>query len=192
MTRLLATFVVAIALSSSCFADFVTVDDFAEPISGAHNSDGSAVFLNSPPNFFALRTLDGTAKSNISVTSGGMSASLVRNETAFIEWSLPSDYLAFDNLEFDTFDEVGLIGVTYTVDLGGTQIGSGNFTSALLETDAATILPGDTLRLTFETGAAGFALFSANGIAVAAVPEPSSFMIISLIGVGIATVRRRA
>jgi hypothetical protein len=191
MYRLLSISV-AVVLVNACSAHATfLVDDFEVPVSGAHESDGSTELLGSP-NFFGARQMDGDEISNLVINSGGLSGVLAANETAWIEWTLPAGSEEFTDLEFQNFAGTVLTDITYDVTLNGGSISGGaqTFDSAFLRTSTGFINPGDVLRVTFEAGAAGFAVFRADGIQANPEPMSAGLLGLALFG-GVCRHRRR-
>ena len=191
MKRFLLSMAVLAFAAQSASASFL-IDDFEEPATGGHNSDGSIVALTTPPNFFAQRQMDGAASSNLSVSSGGLAAAIQAGESAWIEWTVPMEDTDFADLEFQNFNGTALLSTTYDITLNGTSISGGPqaFTGDFLPTVGSSLTAGDALRITFSVGTGGLAVFQADGIQ--ANPEPASALLLGgLMFGGVCRFRRR-
>ena len=195
MKRLLLSLAVLALAAPAANASFL-IDGFDEPTGGAsQSSNGSTEALNSPPNYFANRQMDGTSPSNLIVNVSGISGFIGGGQTAWIEWTTPIETRAFADLEFTDF-VLGFSDISYDVTLNGTSINRTGAAQALtadglLRTTGNVVNPGDTLRVTFTGGAVGsLGSFDAGGIQ--ANPEPASALLLGgLMFGGICRFRRR-
>jgi MYXO-CTERM domain-containing protein len=193
MSRLLCIASALVFLNATSASATFLIDDFEIPAAGSQDASGSTQALTAP-NFFENRLLDGDAPVNLVISSGSIDGVFLANQTAFIEWSVPTTTPApFASLEFENFVGTVLTDITYDVTLNGTSINGGPqaFTSGVLSTNAATIASaGDLLRVTFTTGATGFAVFAANGIQANPEPVSAGLLGLAMFG-GICRHRRR-
>lgn len=184
MKQLLLSLAVVALAAPAADASFL-LDDFETPTVGAQIADGSTVALDTPPNFFGNRTVDGDVVSTMSINNGTMDGTLLAGESAFIEWTNPVFQPtgptapwggAFAGLILDNYIETLVSDTTYNVTLNGASISGGeqvlSGSGGFLRADAGVFAPGDVLRVTFNVAPGGVALFSAGSIV--ANPEPMS------------------
>lgn len=179
--RTFATIALLAAMgATTARADFL-IDNFDTPTQGAHNSDGTTLDIDSPPNFFSKRTNNGSATSNLSVTNSNLAAAIQGGESAYLEWSnSASTKTAAGRLILQNFNGTAVNGVSYNVTVNGNSISGGaqQMTNGHFFVSATNIGPTDVLRITFSVATDGLAVFQGSGMI--ATPEPAAVSLLGL------------